>query len=238
MNRISERALRESGLAFFGAVAASFSHELNNVLATINELSGLLDDLALAGGRGRSLEPDRIRGIARRIGLQIERGQRQSKQLNQFAHSVDSPWGSVDAGQVAEETAALSERLARLSKIELQTSVPEHPIALETNPFLLRHLLWRCIELTVAGTERGGAVSVVVTGAPDSDSFQVDFRGSAARAGASVADQVAFASALAAALGGQLKDETAAADAPHFTVGLPRRFVRDGDVPAETTSGG
>ena len=41
-------AARQNGFAFFGAITASLSHELNNVLATIKELSGLLEDLVHA----------------------------------------------------------------------------------------------------------------------------------------------------------------------------------------------
>ena len=36
--------LRLGGFGFFGAITASLSHEMNNVLATVNELGGLLGE--------------------------------------------------------------------------------------------------------------------------------------------------------------------------------------------------
>ena len=59
---------RQDDIAFFGAVTAGLSHELKNVLATINELSGLQDDLQLLARRGRPLD-DRL--PARRLLLYI-----------------------------------------------------------------------------------------------------------------------------------------------------------------------
>ena len=77
-------------LAFFGTITAGLSHELKNVIATINEYNGLLDDLAQAAAR-RPLDPERLRQICGKITKQIERGESLILGLNRFAHSMDEP---------------------------------------------------------------------------------------------------------------------------------------------------
>jgi signal transduction histidine kinase len=238
MTRPHERVLRETGLAFFGAVAASLSHELNNVFATINELSGLLEDLALTGERGRPPAPERIRAITGRIATQVQRGQRQSKQLNHFAHSADSPWAEVDAGQVAAEVVDLGQRLARLRKVELTSTVPPEPIPLQTDPFLLRHVLWRCVELVISATEPGNRVGVSLNQARDTDGLEVKVSGSCAPAGTALDQKVVLLSGLAEALGGRLEDGLRHGESAYLTVRLPQRLVPEGETREDTMGNG
>lgn len=47
MSEAKDLLLREKGFGFSGAITASLSHEINNVFAIINELSGLLEDFLL-----------------------------------------------------------------------------------------------------------------------------------------------------------------------------------------------
>ena len=44
-----ERVMWENSLAFFGAITASVSHELNNVMSIIDQNNGLLKDLLAVG---------------------------------------------------------------------------------------------------------------------------------------------------------------------------------------------
>jgi C4-dicarboxylate-specific signal transduction histidine kinase len=228
MTRPSERVLRESGLAFFGAVAASLSHELNNVFATINELSGLLEDLALGGERGRPPEPGRIRNLTGRIATQVQRGQRQSRQLNQFAHSADEPLGRIDAGQVATEVVDLCQRLARLRKVQLQSTVPQDPIMMDTDPFLLRHVLWRGLELAISSVEPGNRVALSMEEDRDTRELQVSVTSGLAAAAAEPEQKLALLSALAEALGGHVEDGLRDGESSCLKVRLPRHLVPHG----------
>jgi len=144
-----DSAGRDRGCAFFGTVTAGLSHELNNVFATINELSGLLGDLAAAGQRGRPMDPQRLESISHRISVQVERGQHQTKRLNRFAHSVDERGGHTDLNTVSQEALALFERVARLRKVELESVLPDGPLPTPTEPFELYQLVWRSLEVAV-----------------------------------------------------------------------------------------
>ena len=65
---------RQRERAFFGQATASATHEINNVLAIINEYAGLLGDLAAGAEAGRPLDPARLTKTAGSILRQIKRG--------------------------------------------------------------------------------------------------------------------------------------------------------------------
>jgi len=71
-----EKRLREKGLAFFGSITASFSHEINNIMAIIAELSGLMEDLLRVADLGHPPQLERFRRISERIGTQVNGGRR------------------------------------------------------------------------------------------------------------------------------------------------------------------
>ncbi len=133
-------------LAFFGSVGASISHEMKNVLAIINEMMGLLDDLSRAAASGRGLDPERLQTIAGRMKLQIDRGDGILQGLSRFAHSADSAEDSIEIGDLIRFIVRLAVRRAATHEIELDPIIPEKPVSVTTNPFVLEHLLWVGLE--------------------------------------------------------------------------------------------
>lgn len=147
---------------FFGAITASLSHEINNVLAIINELTGLLSDyLAVAAG-GRPVEPDKLEHAIGRIQVQLERGKQHVQQLNRFAHSVDNSRQQLDAREALEQTVQICQRFAALRKCELETVPPDRPVALTCCPFDLEHILFRCIDAGLGCTGAGQTLAVAM----------------------------------------------------------------------------
>jgi len=53
---MNKNLLHKKELEFFGKITACISHELNNVLSIINEYTGLLEDLMLTCGDGKTFE--------------------------------------------------------------------------------------------------------------------------------------------------------------------------------------
>jgi C4-dicarboxylate-specific signal transduction histidine kinase len=131
----------EAGLQFFGRMSASISHELKNALAIIKENSGLLGDYIHLTGKGVPLDPERLDKIARRIENQTRRADGIIKNLNQFAHSVDTPAKSVDLNQILDLLAALHRRPAAMQQVELEPRPADSAVVVHTRPFLLLNLL-------------------------------------------------------------------------------------------------
>jgi signal transduction histidine kinase len=170
-----ERLLKERGLAFFGAITASVSHELNNVISIIDQNAGLLADLLIGTRNGREIPPERLTKIAESISHQTERGVKIIKRLNRFAHSVDDPEREFDLNDTLENLMALTRRFANLKKVQLETRYAEPPITLVNSPFRIQQALFLClrwflsvgqpediISVTASRDERG--VRIVVDG--------------------------------------------------------------------------
>jgi len=170
-----DRALGEGGFAFFGAITASLSHELNNVLATVSQLAGLLDDQIQMARQGRPLDPAKLERATGRISAQVERGERLVKQLNRFAHGADQPRASLDVRVAVEEVLALCERFYRSRKVGLHGVLPEAPLVLFTRPFEFRHAVYRCLEIALATAAPGTTVRAALQ--PHADGVLLEVSG-------------------------------------------------------------
>ena len=146
------KLLREKGLAFFGSITASFSHEINNVMAIISELAGLMEDLLRVADQKHPPQLERFWGIFERIGTQVKRGEEMIKRLNRFAHSMDEPVKTIDMTHLLEDLIALSERPRTRRRARLETRFPEETIIMVSNPFLLQQAVYSCMELVLAAS--------------------------------------------------------------------------------------
>ena len=156
-----EQLLREKGFGFFGAISASLSHEINNVFAITNELSGLLDDFFGAAEQGTALDPTKLRSTTQRIGAQVLRGQELVKRLNQFAHTVDENEG-VALNETVEAIVTLCRRLGKLRRVELETSLPETSPRIQGSAFDVQHVVFRCIDILLDASQEGDVVQISV----------------------------------------------------------------------------
>jgi C4-dicarboxylate-specific signal transduction histidine kinase len=173
-NREIERQLMENGLAFFGAITASVSHELNNVISIIYQSAGLLEDLLLGAEQGRPIKNERLKQIAGNISHQTERGVKVIKRLNSFAHSVDDPRREVDINALVENLTALTGRFAGLKKVNLETSFSEQAITLETGPFNIQQVLFLTIQQALASSIEGDSITIRVEASDEGGRISVE----------------------------------------------------------------
>ncbi len=134
-------------LAFFGKVNASISHELKNVMAIISETAGLLGDLSEMARGGRPIDPDLLASSTESIIEEIQRGFTTIRQMNRFAHSVDTPVVSVDLMDILDLVRNLSGYLAFAGKTNLLTGEGAVPMAL-TCPFILQAIIYQAVVQT------------------------------------------------------------------------------------------
>jgi C4-dicarboxylate-specific signal transduction histidine kinase len=152
----------EAGLLFFGRMSASISHELKNALAIIKENAGLLSDYIHMTGKGTSVEPERFDTIARRIDAQTRRADAIIKNLNQFAHSVDTPTKSVDLNDILDLLVALHRRPAAMQQVELEPRPAESAVVVHTMPFLLLNILGLILTHALHTVPDGATMTIAV----------------------------------------------------------------------------
>jgi signal transduction histidine kinase len=132
----------EDGLAFFGAITASVSHELNNVLSIIDQIAGLLEDQLATVRTGQPLRPERLQDIHGRIQKQTQRGIEIIRSLNRFAHSVDVPCCEFELADTLRNLLALTDRLAQLRRVRLEATYPPQALRMTGNPFLVQQAVF------------------------------------------------------------------------------------------------
>ena len=123
------------GLAFFGAITASVTHELNNILGTVDQISGLLEDLAYNVSQGDCASDEQLNSLSRRIMQQTERGTQLVKRLNTFAHTCDKGISEFSLYDTLENMTSLVNRLARMKRSSIEVVPPADEIVLKTSPF-------------------------------------------------------------------------------------------------------
>ena len=136
-------------MQFFGKIAASVTHELNNVLGLIDETAGLIDDLLGAGKAGDAALSVKLERITERIHAHSARGVDCVKRLNAFVHTVDEPLQAFDLAQVTGNLAALSGRFASMRKMQLTCRPHPGPVMITSNPFRVQQIVFAILILAM-----------------------------------------------------------------------------------------
>ncbi|MFH2056472.1 MAG: hypothetical protein ABIJ61_10975 [bacterium] len=157
-NESDSRYLTDAGMAFFGAVTASVSHELNNVISIIDQTAGLLDDMIAGEEQGVPLSVERLTTAVASVQKQTERGLEIIKRLNKFAHSTDQPLLEFEVNEVLDNFVALARRLASLKRADLVLSPPVEQLKITSNPFFLQQVVFRTFKLVLEEIQPGDVV--------------------------------------------------------------------------------
>ncbi|MEF3697065.1 hypothetical protein [Desulfolutivibrio sp.] len=166
--------------AFMGAVTASITHEVQNVLAIIQQSAGLMGDL-LHLSRKESLKSlgfrkgfqyhDKFSTLIAAMNEQVERGSNLSDGLNRLAHVPDSPAATSDLKNATGLLFSLIGRIARKRRIEfvLEPGDERQPLQAQCPPMqalmalygvaqALIEALSGCVVRVVVGTAENGPV--------------------------------------------------------------------------------
>ncbi len=152
----------KSALQFFGKMSASISHEINNVLAIINENAGLLEDVTLMEERGVPLDPEKLKTISGKVLKQVKRANGIIQNMNRFAHSIDETVKMVDITDTLEFMIILSSRLSDMKQVSFKVDSRSDRVEITTNPFLLQNIIWLCLDYIMNLTKSGDTVPISV----------------------------------------------------------------------------
>jgi len=141
----SERLLTDNSLAFFGAITASISHELNNVISIVDQNAGLLEDLLCGFRNGRTIPDEKLARIAETVQRQTQRGLALVRRLNKFAHTVDVPETEFDLNETIVNLGNICTRFAELRKVRLVLPTENARLPITGSPFLLQQYLFRVL---------------------------------------------------------------------------------------------
>lgn len=168
-----DRALADEGLRFFGAITASVTHDLNNVIAITDQTSGLIQDMIVAEKSGTPLSIGRLSDAIDATQKQSRRALEIIRRLNEFAHSTDEPEVVFDVTKAIENLIEISRRFAGLKRATFDLDLPPGQIPLEGNPFLFRNAVFRALRTALDPVKPGDSIRVSVEAEGDGVSVLV-----------------------------------------------------------------
>ncbi|MGA7144126.1 MAG: hypothetical protein WBY47_06435 [Desulfobacterales bacterium] len=152
--------IKRKEAAFFGRITAGITHEIKNVLAIIQESSGLMEDVLDVTENNAFPHKDKFIKSLDRIHRQIQRGIDITTSLNWFAHSPDRSPASLDLNETAQQMVLLLSRFARLKNVVLETSPSDPPIVITSDPVSLEMALFESIEILLKAINTGGKITL------------------------------------------------------------------------------
>lgn len=207
------------GLVCFGMLAASVTHELNNVLSIIDQAGGLLGDLTAGAAAGQAIDPRRIETVRERIDRQVRKGVGILNRLNRFAHSIDEPAARFDVVGETENLVGLTRRFAELRQARLELAPCAEEILVAGDAFALQQALFACLRIALDGAGEGDRIDIRLR--RDGDEAVVELRGPAPLAGDGKEPRLAEAEGLMASLGGSCLVRSAPAGGVEFELRVP-----------------
>ena len=163
MKTTDNELLKIKEIAFIGKVTASLSHEIKNILATINELSGLVGDLLIKGDQKKIPHFTRLAQLNINMQEQVKRGVEIVKRLNLFAHSMDEEASFSDLNDIVLLTADIAKRLARLKGVGLEIIPTNNTIIdIHNDPFKIEQILFGCIEYMLDLPAKKSLITITV----------------------------------------------------------------------------
>jgi hypothetical protein len=208
-------------LAFFGSICASLSHEINNVMAIIGELNGLLEDMTASPNDDPSFDASRMRNAIERVSHQIQRGAEYVKQLNGFSHSIDNSDVDLDSSSMLDFSILLCNRFAKLRKVVLNVIHKSESPKLRGSAFNLQHLFIRCIKLALVCSRQDSSIDIELSSRSGLANIVLSNREMDARQMEGSDDLVCLRQLLSC-LGGALRMETSDSGAAFLAVDFPR----------------
>lgn len=143
-----------------GKITASFTHEFMNVLATIQETSGLMEDLIIMSLPQDFQHREKFIRSCAIIKEQVRRGMEMSDRLNKFSHSMEVSEARIDLNEFLDQSVFLVRRLARLKQVSLTVKHTEPPPAITTDPFRLQLIIIACLDFLLNSADKDDAITL------------------------------------------------------------------------------
>jgi signal transduction histidine kinase len=157
---MDSEGIKRKEVVFFGRITAGITHEIKNVLAIIQESSGLMEDVLEISEDSALPHKDKFIKSLDRIRRQIQRGIDITTCLNWFAHSPDRTPVSLDLNETSQQMVLLVSRFARLKNVVLETSPSDPPIVIKSDPVSLEMALFESIEILLKAIDAGGKITL------------------------------------------------------------------------------
>jgi C4-dicarboxylate-specific signal transduction histidine kinase len=152
--------MKNDEVEFIGKITAGVTHEVNNVLASIREISGLMTDILSITDEKSFPRKEKFQTSLEKIQNQVHRGVKLTSQLNKFSHLSDSSKTEIDLNESIDHLIFLTERFARIKNVSLVHQASNRTVTLISDPLKLQMALFICIANLLNHMTNGGAINL------------------------------------------------------------------------------
>ncbi len=147
-------------LVSLGRMAAGVAHEINNPLAAIGELAGLMEDLIDDAFLRSSPHAELFQDNVRKIQTHVDRTREITHRLLGFARRMEPHHDSVNVNDVAREALSFIEREASFRQVELVRQLdPDLPI-ITSDRAQLQQVVLNLLNNALDAVDEGGRITV------------------------------------------------------------------------------
>ena len=151
--------MKNDEVEFIGKITAGVTHEVNNVLASIREISGLMNDILSITDEKSFPKKEKFQTSIQKIQNQVQRGVKLTSQLNKFSHLSDSHKTEIDLNDSIEHLIFLNERFARIKNVSLIHQASNEAVSIISDPLKLQMALFICIAYLLNHMSNGGEIN-------------------------------------------------------------------------------
>lgn len=152
--------MKNDEVEFIGKITAGVTHELNNVLASIREISGLMTDVLSMTDEKSFPRKEKFQISLDKVQNQVQRGVKLTSQLNKFSHLPDSNKTEIDLNDSIQLLIFLTERFARIKNVSLIHQTSNKSVMLISDPLNLQMALFNCIAYLLNRVSNGGEINL------------------------------------------------------------------------------
>jgi C4-dicarboxylate-specific signal transduction histidine kinase len=151
--------MKNDEVEFIGKITAGVTHEVNNVLASIREISGLLTDILSMTDEKSFPRKEKFHTSLEKIQNQVQRGVKLTSQLNKFSHLSDSNKTEIDLKDSIDHLIFLTERFARIKNVSLIHQLSNQTVTLISDPLKLQMAIFISIAYLLNHLSNAGEIS-------------------------------------------------------------------------------
>ncbi|MFH1058469.1 MAG: ATP-binding protein [Pseudomonadota bacterium] len=145
-------------LVSMGRMAAGVAHEINNPLAAIGELAGLMDDLMDADFVNTYPRGPKFKENVAKIQSHVERARLVTHRLLGFARRMEPKQDSVDLNEVLNETCSFLEKEALFKDVVIGKSLTEGLARIKSDRAQLQQVFLNLINNALDAVKEGGHI--------------------------------------------------------------------------------
>ena len=162
--KLDAQLAHSARLVSLGRMAAGVAHEINNPLAAIGEMAGLMEDLMDQQFIDSNEHGELFQENARKIQDHVDRAREVTHRLLGFARRMEPQWDMVNVNEVLEEAYSFVEKEASFKEVEIRHSLDLDAPMIRSDRAQLQQVFLNLMTNALDAVEPKGVITITTRG--------------------------------------------------------------------------